>query len=171
MKKNCNKCGKYLTSENFYKCSTTSDGLEGSCKECKKKNIIKNQRRLESATGKNDCQRSVKRLLWIRVRDCYNRCSGNLSKAAYKKSKDYIGLECMERKEFLKYIKDNFWEDWVEKFNYWEKQGFQRKFTPSIDRIDNLKGYIPGNLQIITLSENSRKGMIEKKSGLTLNSK
>lgn len=31
----------------------------------------------------------------------------------------------------------------------------------TIDRIDPLKGYEPGNLQVLTLSENSRKRWVD----------
>ena len=39
----------------------------------------------------------------------------------------------------------------------WAKTGYKYRFTPSIDRIDNNKGYHIGNLQIIPLRVNAGK--------------
>jgi hypothetical protein len=39
----------------------------------------------------------------------------------------------------------------------WEKSGFVRKLTPSIDRINNRKGYVLGNIRWITQERNCRK--------------
>lgn len=47
-------------------------------------------------------------------------------------------------------------------FCAWEEVGYSQKYSPSIDRIDSTEGYIEGNIQWITHSENSRKGAISK---------
>lgn len=49
----------------------------------------------------------------------------------------------------------------------WINSDFDIKKSPSIDRIDNSKGYIIGNMQFITHSENVSKGNIETKTGIT----
>ena len=41
----------------------------------------------------------------------------------------------------------------------------------SIDRIDASKGYVQGNLQVISLSENSRKRFVDERVGLILAAK
>lgn len=47
-------------------------------------------------------------------------------------------------------------------YKYIQKKG-KEKDSYSIDRIDYSKGYVLGNVRAITLSENSKKGVIEKK--------
>ncbi len=42
-------------------------------------------------------------------------------------------------------------------FESWKRAGFPLALSPSIDRIDKARGYTLGNMQFITLSENSRK--------------
>lgn len=37
----------------------------------------------------------------------------------------------------------------------------------SIDRIDPSRGYVPGNIQVLTLAENAAKGVEDRKSGKT----
>jgi hypothetical protein len=52
----------------------------------------------------------------------------------------------------------------------WVESGFNRKLTPTVDRKDAKKGYVLGNIQWLTFSQNSLKGKIEhprkSKSGM-----
>lgn len=50
-------------------------------------------------------------------------------------------------------------------FKNWKKSNYEYKLCLSIDRIDNNKGYVKGNLQFLTISDNSKKGHIETCSG------
>ena len=43
-------------------------------------------------------------------------------------------------------------------FYDWELSGYDRKITPSIDRIDSKNGYTLDNIRWITFSENCRLG-------------
>jgi len=47
-------------------------------------------------------------------------------------------------------------------YNNWVDSGFQKSLKPSIDRIDSSKGYSINNIQIMTWSENRKKGDKEK---------
>lgn len=46
-------------------------------------------------------------------------------------------------------------------YNQWEDSGFQLKLTPTLDRKDAKKGYVKGNLQFLTYSDNVIKGNLE----------
>jgi len=48
-------------------------------------------------------------------------------------------------------------KQFVELHEAWKYSNFNRKLTPSIDRIDNKKGYTVDNMQWMTLSNNSSK--------------
>lgn len=59
------------------------------------------------------------------------------------------------REEFKeKFIKD---KTFLNQYKIWQDNNFQRKFAPSIDRIDNEKDYTLDNIEFIPLSWNSWK--------------
>lgn len=68
----------------------------------------------------------------------------------------YLGLEILDKETFYKWSLDNV--DFRELFTYWIMIDYQRKYTPSIDRIDSKKGYTLDNIQWITFSENCKRG-------------
>lgn len=45
-------------------------------------------------------------------------------------------------------------------FDAWAAAGYDRKLTPSVDRIDPKKGYTADNMEWVTHSENSRRASI-----------
>jgi hypothetical protein len=46
---------------------------------------------------------------------------------------------------------------WTKLHKDWVQNEYRLSFRPTIDRIDNSKGYEAGNIQVITKSENSSK--------------
>jgi hypothetical protein len=43
-------------------------------------------------------------------------------------------------------------------YDEWVDSNYDRKLTPSVDRIDSSKGYEVSNMEWVTHSENSRRG-------------
>jgi hypothetical protein len=68
----------------------------------------------------------------------------------------YLGLEILEKESFYKWSLENIEFNML--FDKWIESNYQRKLTPSIDRIDVSKGYVIENIQWITFSENCKKG-------------
>lgn len=73
-----------------------------------------------------------------------------------KRSKEKFFDNIIPKEDFIKFASEdvaynNYYKQWV-------VSGFQRNLSPSIDRIDNSKGYISGNLQFLTFVENASKG-------------
>lgn len=110
--------------------------------------------------AKNKCQncwhkykRRYNRNFFLRTRytELKQRCI-NPNKSY---SKYYFGLEYCSLKEFLDKFKKDI--NFLKLFKQWQKTNFKYKLCPSIDRIDNSKGYLINNLQFITHSENSTK--------------
>ena len=44
----------------------------------------------------------------------------------------------------------------------WEKKGFERKYSPTVDRIIPRLGYVIGNIQFLSLTDNVIKGNSER---------
>jgi hypothetical protein len=68
----------------------------------------------------------------------------------------YLGLEILDKEIFYEWSLSNI--SFQDLFTYWQMCDFNRKYTPSIDRIDSKKGYTLDNIQWITFSENCRRG-------------
>lgn len=78
----------------------------------------------------------------------------------YVKSHLYKGLDLLDRDVFYSWSKSN--KDWRNLYNNWVLSGYERKLSPSIDRVDSSLGYTIENIRWITLSENSRLGAINR---------
>lgn len=74
------------------------------------------------------------------------------------KSYKVTGQEFLSKEEWISwcYEKDNY-KKFIEIYNNWVKNDFEEKLSPSIDRIDNKKSYVLGNLQWLSKSENCSK--------------
>jgi len=77
-----------------------------------------------------------------------------------KKFHLYVGKELLSREDFYAWSLNQFrfWD----LFNEWVENGYDRKLTPSIDRIDSSRGYTLDNMRWLTHSENSRLGAINR---------
>lgn len=71
------------------------------------------------------------------------------------KQKTWAGLEFISKEAFLCWA--GVERSYFALFRAWEKSGFKNKLAPSLDRIDNSKGYVLGNLQWLTRSANTAK--------------
>lgn len=72
----------------------------------------------------------------------------------------YKGKEILDKNIFYEFAKSN--HDFIKLFLNWEHSKYERRLTPSVDRIDPIKGYTLDNIQFITHSENSRRGALNK---------
>ena len=71
---------------------------------------------------------------------------------------DYANLKSHAKSRGLDFdLSPDYWRGLTDAFNYYGK----RDETPTIDRIDPTKGYVEGNLRVISLSENAAKGIRE----------
>lgn len=74
-----------------------------------------------------------------------------------QKQKHYLyeGKELLNKEDFYNWSLES--KKFHELFEHWEKNNYDRKLTPSVNRIDSSKGYIISNMEWITHSENSAK--------------
>ena len=74
----------------------------------------------------------------------------------------YRGKTILPKEEFYAWSLTS--TEFHDLFTAWEASGYDRKLTPSVNRIDPAKGYEIGNMEWITHSENSRLGGYYKPS-------
>lgn len=148
--KNCKQCDKAKPLSEYYKHKDMSDGHLNICKECKRSYAR------EQDTKERDYIRqriSFKRIFQHRYGSMKQRVDG---KATRKYRVE--GYDICTKEQFYEWCQDNSNMNKFKKLHKeWEISGFDRKLTPSIDRINNNRGYTVDNMQWITLTNNSRK--------------
>ena len=72
-----------------------------------------------------------------------------------KKAHLYQGLPILPKDEFYKWSINN--ADFLRLYKDWMASNNERKICPSINRIDSTKGYLLGNMEWITHSDNSKR--------------
>lgn len=70
----------------------------------------------------------------------------------------YEGKTLLSREDFYKFANES--KEFSQLYNSWKEQGYPRKLTPSVDRINSKIGYEIGNMEWVTHSENSRRGSL-----------
>lgn len=158
MQKQCFKCKQTKNLEEFYKHPDMPDGRVGKCKECNKNDVRTNyalKREKYVEYDKYRHRHSIPRIFNQRYSALKTRCvTGRSNGKQYK----VTGSKFLSKQEWLEwcYSEENY-KKFIEIYNNWVKNDFKEKFSPSIDRVDNNKSYIIGNLQWLTKSENCSK--------------
>lgn len=152
--KRCFKCGIVKPIADFYKHPQTKDGHLNKCKECTKADVQKNYAKHIDYYHKYDQHRYRKnksRFLDHVYQGIVRRCNGIPRRYS---STGTTPISVPEWRQFCAATEAEF----NKLYDGWKKSGFQRKMAPSIDRIDNGRGYTVDNMQWLSQSENSRKG-------------
>lgn len=102
----------------------------------------------DSATKKYE--KTKKGFLMRTYRNMQSRITG----VQKKKSHLYFGKELLSREDFYNFSLND--PNFHSLFDAWESKKYERKLSPSIDRVDSDKGYTLDNIRWLTHSENSR---------------
>jgi len=62
----------------------------------------------------------------------------------------------ISQEEFIKYGMHN--DDYIRLYKEWVDSNYEFKLTPTVDRINNMEGYIYNNIQFLAHNDNARKG-------------
>lgn len=130
--KYCSVCNNFLDKSYFDNDSSKYDGLTSACGNC----IITNNRTKDNL-----------------IRRMYNR-QFHSSKIRNHPEPEYT-LDWVKKWAFNQPKFDILYNEWV-------KSNFNKKYTPSIDRINFKEPYRKNNIQLLTWEENNKKSHIEK---------
>ena len=138
--KKCPKCKEVKPFEEFHKNKSRKDGRQSRCKPCF-------------------------------LEYCQNRSRTLIGKAfqifsRQKASSKFRGHQPPKytRGEFVDWLLSN--EDYIKLFDEWEKSGYEKSLAPSVDRIDDYKGYSFNNIKVVTWKENNRKVGSDMRNGI-----
>lgn len=130
------------------------DGHLGKCKECACKDVRENRKKREEFYNNFDRNRyrnNIRRMMVLKYNSMRRRINGlNLHS-------NLLGKELLSKEDFIKWAFGEGKKSFMKLYKVWVKNDFPRKLSPSIDRIDNNKGYVLGNLQWLTQSDNVKK--------------
>lgn len=151
----CFKCKVEKPISSFYQHPQMRDGHLGKCKECTKKDVKENTEKRRDYYNRYDTNRyreNISRYFSSKYSGMKKRVSGK-----DKKSRT-AGKELCSKKDFIQWcMQPNNYSSFLVLYERWRKSGYVIRKSPSIDRIDNQKGYLVDNLQWLTQQQNSRK--------------
>lgn len=159
MNKKCFKCKLVKSLDQFYVHKQMSDGHLGKCKDCTKTDV---RRRFHDP----EVREKIREYDRARQRNNINRMFNSRYNAIASRHRGTAtriykvrGLPIMSRQDFLSWCNEPIvMKRFMALHQRWEDSGYKRSLAPSIDRIDNSKSYHIGNLQWLSVRDNSSKG-------------
>lgn len=113
---------------------------------------LRNYRKSNNNAVTRKYEKTPKGFLMRTYRNMLSRVKG----IQWKKAHLYKGLDILKKQQFYDWALAD--KEFNMLFKTWSENFFDRKITPSINRIDSSQGYILENMEWITHSENSRLG-------------
>lgn len=154
--KKCNRCLMIKPLIKFNKHPSTADRRQNQCRDCRNE-IQVEYRKERGGNIKTIVYEKTKKGFLVR---CYRNMLSRTNGVQKKKYHLYKGLSLLDKDHFYTWSLLN--QDFHTLFTNWERNNYDRKLTPSIDRIDSKKGYEFGNIRWITFSENSLLGTLSR---------
>lgn len=166
MIKKCSNCETVKHISDFTSEKRNKDGKRGICKVCyNSKQRLKYTPKLRVVLTKKEqlLKRSKSNKKYWKTKQgklmlTYNNMNRRVR--GYVKKHIYEGLGILNRDSFYEWSINN--EHFNKLYDNWVKSEYDRKLSPSIDRINSNDGYTLGNIRWITHSENSRLGSISR---------
>lgn len=113
------------------------------------------RKRINNSVTKN-YEKTKKGFLMRLYRNMQSRIEG----VQKKKFHLYKDKELLSRTDFYNWATNN--PSFHSLFEIYENSKYERKLSPSVDRIDSTKGYNLENMEFVTMSENSRRSHLTR---------
>lgn len=137
--KACTVCKEVQPISAFYKDARAKDGKQAGCKTCDLKR-------------KKEHRRTKEGFLKSTYFNMKTRVEGRDHKAVSS-----VGQPILSKAEFFSWALNN--PDFHYLYRDWVESGYQMKYAPSVDRIDERFGYELFNMQFVTHGENVRRAL------------
>ena len=137
------------------KCTVNDRECSSYCRECYNKQ--QRERRLENKNSTTKKYEKTEKGFLVRL---YRNMESRIKGIQKEKHYLYEGKEILKREDFYTWSLNN--DTFHKLFKEWVDSGYDRKMTPSVDRVESSIGYIIDNMEWVTHSENSRRGTQEK---------
>jgi len=138
--KKCKECDTEKPKTEFYKHFFNEDRLSGSCKKCDKNKVLN---RYKTKIGL--------------ITHIYSNQKLNSKLRKHP-------LPTYSKKEFTNWMLSQ--KNFNVLFDEWSNNNYDRKLTPSVDRLDDYKGYSFDNIRLVTWNENMSKSHSDIKNGI-----
>jgi hypothetical protein len=135
----CSKCKIEKSIEDFSFDKRLKNGRQSTCKECKK----------------IECQEYRKTKIGLLTTRYNNQVTNSIRRK--------LSSPSYNKKEFIEWILNQ--SNFEKLYNDWVNSGYDKDFTPSIDRLDDYKPYSFDNIQLVTWKENNEKGIQDRITG------
>lgn len=119
------------------------------CRLCKNRKQREYRRKTANSATKT-YEKTPKGYLMRSYRNMLNRVNGLVKPHLYK------GKEILSKEQFYNWAWGN--KDFWRLYRQWVKSGYERKLSPSVNRIDSEKGYTINNMEWLSHSVNSSLG-------------
>jgi hypothetical protein len=146
--KQCSKCSEVKPLDMFPQGAI--------CRPCR----MADQRQRRRENGNAETRRYEKTKSGFLMR-AYRNMKSRVTGVQAAKFHLYCGKQLLPKEIFYEWASDH--EVFHALFDAWEASGYDRKLTPTVDRIDPDEGYRLKNMEWVTHSENSRRGAVSKK--------
>lgn len=157
MKKICKKCNIEKEILDFPKHKSYKDGHSTWCKICHNSVLKTDEHRIKSRQRKAELRKCP-------VYKAFEKLTYQLRKKSRWRETSYISIKTGAKKRGIEFsIELNDIPELTELCPILKvPMVINTKYAPSIDRIENDKGYIPGNIQIISRFANAMKSSATK---------
>lgn len=151
MQLKCKTCNFEGHCDLFVKNKSIARGYTLRCIKCKNE-----KQRADLKLNNNSDSKKYEKTLRGHIMRTYRNMLSRVTGVQKKKSHLYEGLPILSKIDFQNWAISN--RELKNLYNNWVSRNYDRRLTPSIDRIDSSDGYVFGNIRWLTHSENSSLG-------------